>query len=225
MGRRLSVVLPVLNEAGCLADTLACLQPLRQRGHQVILADGGSDDDSVRIATPLVDDVLTGPAGRGRQMNQGAGRADGDVLLFLHADTRVPAHVDRVILTALGSCSGWGRFDIGLSGSHPLLRLVELSMNLRSRLTRIATGDQGLFVSRDLFERCGGFSEQPLMEDIDLSRALKRLSRPLCLPQRLVTSSRRWEQRGMLRTVMLMWYLRAAYFLGVPAERLARRYY
>lgn len=224
MKRKLSVIVPVLNEAGCLPDTLARLQPMRRRGHQVILADGGSDDGSIRLAAPLVDDVVIGPAGRGRQMNQGASRADGDILLFLHSDTRAPVVVDRVVLTALGSSSGWGRFDIGLSGSHPLLRLVEFSMNLRSRLTRIATGDQGLFVSRDLFERCGGFSEQPLMEDIDLSRALKRLSRPLCLSQRLVTSSRRWEQRGILRTVTMMWYLRAAYFFGVPAEHLARRY-
>ena len=222
---RLSVIVPALNEGGTIAATLARLQPLRARGHEVLVVDGGSRDDTRERAAALADRVLQAPRGRARQMNAGAAQAGGDLLWFLHADTLAPVDADRLLADAVaGRRAAWGRFDVRLSGRHPLLRLVGRLMNLRSRLTGIATGDQGLFVSRELFGRVGGFPDLPLMEDVELSRRLRRELRPLCLRQRLVTSSRRWEQRGVLRTVLLMWYLRAAWALGVPARRLAARY-
>jgi len=221
---RLSIVIPALNEAAYIGDSLQPLQAMRARGHEVILVDGGSDDDTLRLAQPLVDRCLTAPTGRARQMNAGAAGASGDIVWFLHADTRAAPASDRIILSACSTPGCWGRFDVRLSGRQPLLRLVERLMNLRSRLTGIATGDQGLFVSRALFEAVGRFPEIPLMEDIELSKRLRRVRRPLCLRQQLVSSSRRWEKHGIVRTIGLMWYLRLAYFLGVPAERLAVRY-
>ncbi len=222
---RLSVIVPALDEGETIAATLARLQPLRGRGHEVLVVDGGSRDDTRARAAALADRVLQAPRGRARQMNAGAAQAAGDLLWFVHADTLVPPDADRLLVAALaGRGAAWGRFDVRLSGRRPLLRLIGRLMNLRSRLTGIATGDQGLFVSRELFGRVGGFPDLPLMEDVELSRRLRRELRPLCLRQRLVTSSRRWKQRGVLRTVALMWYLRAAWALGVPAQRLAARY-
>lgn len=221
---RLSIVIPARNEAESIRDTLQPLQSLRGRGHEVILVDGGSHDDTLGVAAALVDRSLTAPAGRAGQMNAGAMCASGAILWFLHADTRVAPASDQVISAACGARDCWGRFDVRLSGRQPLLRLVERMMNLRSRLTGIATGDQGMFVTRALFERVGGFPDIPLMEDIELSKRLRAVRRPLCLRQQVVTSSRRWEQQGIVRTIGLMWVLRLAYFLGVPAERLAVRY-
>jgi rSAM/selenodomain-associated transferase 2 len=157
-------------------------------------------------------------------MNVGAQAASGRVFWFLHADTRLPDKAAHRIIEAVQHAGGWGRFDVRLSGDRFLLRLVERMMNWRSRFTGVATGDQGIFVTRELFERVGGFADLPLMEDIDLSSRLKRQQWPVCLRDTLITSSRRWEQQGVLRTIALMWYLRLAYFLGVPAARLATRY-
>ena len=159
-------------------------------------------------------------------MNAGARVASGDMFLFLHADTRLPAQGDQLILEGLTAGDRhWGRFDVRLSGDHRLLRVIGAMMNLRSRLSGIATGDQGIFMTRAAFFATGGFPEIPLMEDIAISRRLKRLSPPLCLREQVVTSSRRWERDGILRTVLLMWTLRLAYVLGVPPERLRRVYY
>jgi rSAM/selenodomain-associated transferase 2 len=221
---QLSVVIPALNEAAYIADTLQQLQALRARGHEVILVDGGSEDDTLQRAAALVDRCLTAPAGRARQMNAGAAAASGDILWFVHADTRVAPASAQAILATCGKADCWGHCDVRLSGRQPLLRLVERLMNLRSRVTGIATGDQAMFVTRAWFDRVGGFPEQPLMEDIELSKRLRRIQRPLCLRHKVVTSSRRWEQQGIVRTIGLMWALRLAYFLGVPAERLAVRY-
>ncbi|MFC1773454.1 TIGR04283 family arsenosugar biosynthesis glycosyltransferase [Pseudomonadota bacterium] len=221
---KLSIIIPALNECACIIDTLLKLQRSRQRGHEVILIDGGSDDATPSAAEPFVDRIYYTCASRARQMNLGASHSTGEMLLFLHADTRVPDDIDRLISGAIGGRSGWGRFDISLSGANPLLRIIEAGMNLRSRLTGIATGDQGLFVSRDWFDSVEGFPDQPLMEDIALSRSLKRLAPPVCLEQRLITSSRRWERYGVVRTMVKMWYLRAAYYFGVPAERLVKQY-
>ena len=220
----LSVIIPVLNEQATIVDTLLCLQALRERGNEVIVVDGGSRDATRSLATAYADTVITAPKGRGTQLNQGAAQAQGHALLFLHADTRAPRDVDCRILQALAGGCGWGRFDVSLSGRHPLLRVVERLMNLRSRWTGIATGDQGIFVSSELFHRLGGFPEQPLMEDIAFSRELKKVTRPHCLRTRLITSSRRWEQQGIVATILRMWTLRLAYYLGVPAGTLARRY-
>jgi rSAM/selenodomain-associated transferase 2 len=220
---QLSIVVPVLNEGKVIAQTLYALQPLRAKGVEVIVADGGSVDGSPQIASKLADRVIVAPRGRARQMNAGAAVANGEALLFLHADSTLPQHADSLILTALNS-SRWGRFDVRLSGSHPIFRVVEFLMNVRSRLSGIATGDQGIFVTRNTFIAQGGYPEIELMEDIALSKRLKRAGKPACLSQKILTSSRRWEENGILRTVAKMWLLRVAYYFGAPPQRLARIY-
>lgn len=225
---KVSIIIPALNEAAIIGSTLFRLQAMRWRGHEVIVVDGGSDDETLDIAAPLADVTLRSETGRAVQMHAGASSASGDILWFLHADTHVPDEADQLILTALGKSTTherhWGRFNIRLSGNRPVLRIIALLMNLRSRLSGIATGDQGIFVRRVHYEKLGGFPEQPLMEDIELCRKFKRISPPLCIKTAIVTSSRRWEERGVIRTVLLMWLLRAAYSLGIPAARLARLY-
>ena len=216
----LSIVIPVLNEAAVLGDALRSLAPLRARGHELIVADGGSEDATPELAAPLADRVIVAPRGRARQMNAGAAVAGGDALLFLHADTRLPADADALVAAAL-SQSRWGRFDVRIEGASPLLAVVGFLMNARSRLTGIATGDQAIFVRRDAFP---GFPEIALMEDIAFSKLMKRRSPPACLREAAVTSGRRWDERGVLRTMLLMWRLRLAYFLGAAPDDLARRY-
>lgn len=220
----LSIIIPTLNEAALIETTLTPLQPLRSRGHEVILVDGGSDDGTAGLARGQVDRLVESERGRARQMNAGAARASGNVLVFLHADTRLPEGADRLIEKTVAAGARWGRFDVRLDGRHPLLPVIGRLMNLRSRLTGIATGDQAIFVERTLFRSVGGFADLPLMEDIALSRALRARHRPACLQTRVVTSGRRWESRGALRTVVLMWWLRLAYFFGADPARLARRY-
>jgi rSAM/selenodomain-associated transferase 2 len=221
----ISVIVPVLNEAAAIGSTLAALQAMRERGHEIIVVDGGSRDETVDIAVPLADQVLHAPRGRSRQLQAGADTAHGDILWFLHADTGVPADSERLIIRALQDGNRkWGRFDIGFSDGGLRMRLVAASMNLRSRLTGIATGDQGIFVSRELFGEINGYPDIPLMEDIALSRSLRRRTRPACLRTRLVTSPRRWQTHGYLRTVLLMWGLRLGYFLGVAPATLAKYY-
>jgi rSAM/selenodomain-associated transferase 2 len=220
-----SIIIPTLNEGDQIAGVLARLQPLRARGHEVLLVDGGSSDTTIAQAGGLADRILDAPRGRASQMLVGAAFASHDVLWFLHADTWVPDRADELITAALQRAP-WGRFDIRLSGRHrrPVLRLVEWMMNRRSCLTGIATGDQGIFVTRQALDAVGGMPPLPLMEDVELSRRLRRFGRPACIAEPLITSSRRWEQRGVWRTIALMWLLRAAYALGVSPRRLARLY-
>lgn len=222
---RLSVIIPTLNEEQNIAATLQPLQAMRQRGLEVIVVDGGSSDTTVACATPFADTVVHSKPGRARQMNAGAEQARGEVLWFLHADTVVPAMSDQRLLQSLQACGAvWGRFDVRLSGHHPLLKLIARLMNLRSCFTGIATGDQGIFVHRQAFRAVKGYPEQPLMEDVALSTQLKKLSMPRCIRTPIITSSRRWESRGILRTVLLMWRLRLLYALGTDPARLARLY-
>lgn len=230
----ISIIIPVLNEAPILTATLSALQSLRAAGHEIIVVDGGSADPTVALAKTWADQVIISKCGRARQMNAGAAIARHTLLLFLHADTQLPPHADQLIISALQKngrhphhpyhLGQWGRFDVQLSGKHFLLRIIEWSMNWRSRITGIATGDQAMFICRNLFQRVGGFPDIPLMEDITLSRTLKRHARPVCLPHAVITSSRRWEQRGILRTLLLMWGLRLAYALGTDPHRLSRLY-
>jgi rSAM/selenodomain-associated transferase 2 len=224
MPASISIVIPVLDEAARIVRHLAVLAPLRATGAEVLVVDGGSTDDTVELAAPLADVVLCAPRGRASQMNAGARAARGELLVFLHADTTLPPAALAVIRGALEGGRAWGRFDVRIEGRSPLLRMVAWFMNHRSRLTGIATGDQAIFVRRDVFEALGGFPVLPLMEDVALSRELRRLGQPACLRDRVVTSGRRWDDRGVLRTIGLMWLLRAGYWFGVDLARLARRY-
>jgi len=222
---RLSIVLPVLNECSRIAAGLQPLAWLRRRGAEVIVVDGGSSDDTVALARPLADCVLSAPRGRARQMNAGAALARADTLLFLHADTQLPDDALQAIEAALvDPRTHWGRFDVRIAGRPALLKVVARLMNWRSRASGIATGDQAIFVRRSAFQHVGGFPDQPLMEDIEFSRRMRRESPPACLRQRVVTSGRRWERDGVWHTVVLMWWLRWRYRIGAAPERLARLY-
>ena len=221
---KLSIVIPTLEEAGSIEATLAAAARARAAGAEIVVADGGSRDATRRIAATLADRVIEAPRGRASQMNAGARAATGDALLFLHADTLLPATAHEAIAQALAGGREWGRFDVAIAGADPLLPLVARFMNARSRWSGVATGDQALFATRAAFAAVGGFPEIPLMEDIALSKALRRRSAPACLRERVVTSGRRWERGGTVRTVLLMWWLRLAYALGADPRALARRY-
>lgn len=222
---KISVIVPTLNEARVLYRTLDSLAEIRRRGHEIVLVDGGSMDATIDYARPHVDQIVFAKRGRARQMNAGAEQASGDVLLFLHADTCLPRLADVGVLLELARTGrSWGRFDVSLTGLHPLFRIIERLMSLRSRVTAIATGDQAIFVDRRLFESVGGFPDIPLMEDVALSKVLRRRGRPVCLWHRVQTSSRRWEENGIARTVLRMWYLRAAFALGADPAALDRAY-
>ena len=238
---KLSIIIPALNEAPGIEAALQHLQAWRRNREgtdnagpplEIIVADGGSSDATRALAAPLVDRVIEAPrggAGRARQMNAAAAVASGEVLLFLHADTILPEAAPRAILAALKAEEAlpprvWGRFDVEISGAPLMLRVISACMNLRSRVTGIATGDQAIFMTRAAFEAAGGFPEQPLMEDIEMCRRLKRLGPSACLAAKVITSGRRWEQRGVWRTIFLMWRLRLAYFFGASPEYLAARY-
>jgi rSAM/selenodomain-associated transferase 2 len=220
----LSIVMPVLDEGERITAAMEALAPLVARGAELIVVDGGSRDGTADRARAGSAVVLEAPRSRAAQMNAGAAAARGAALLFLHADTRLPDGADRLIAQALRS-HAWGRFDVRIEGRHPMLRVVAAMMNLRSRLTGIATGDQAMFVTRDAFEQAGRFPPQPLMEDIELSARLRRIGRPACLADRVATSGRRWERDGAWRTILLMWRLRFAYWRGAAPADLHRRYY
>lgn len=223
---RLSIVIPAVNEANNIAGTLASLQVIRSRGVEVILVDGGSADATTQIATPLVDCVISANKGRAAQMNAGVAVATGDTLLFLHADSILPPDADQLIFKGLQSTSrAWGRFDVAIKGAHFFLPVIACFMNHRSRLTAIATGDQGLFMTVDAFKSAGGFASIPLMEDVAMCVTLKKISAPICLTQKITTSGRRWEKHGVWRTILLMWRIRLAYFLGADPAQLHRAYY
>lgn len=228
MDMQISIIIPVLNEAGRLPGMLGHLASLRSCG-EVIVVDGGSEDGSPQAASRAGAHVICSERGRARQMNAGASVAKGDVLLFLHADTVLPRSAEEAIETAIRLGGGadrhvWGRFDVSIAGRPFMLRVVASLMNWRSRITGIATGDQAMFMTRRAFESAGGFPDQPLMEDIELSRRLCALSRPVCIEDRVVTSGRRWESHGVWKTIWLMWRLRWLYWRGVPAGELAGLY-
>ncbi|XSG84454.1 MAG: TIGR04283 family arsenosugar biosynthesis glycosyltransferase [Methylohalobius sp. ZOD2] len=218
-----SIIVPTFREAAEIEAHLRTLQTLRSQA-EILVVDGGSDDGTAKLARPWADRVMTASRGRGGQLNAGARAAQGEVLLFLHADTRLPDGALNEIHRALADNHRWGRFDVALDGHAPLLWLVAVMMNLRSRLTGIATGDQAIFVTQEAFGRVGGFPVQPLMEDIELCRRLKNLGSPACLKAKVVTSARRWESAGVIRTILLMWWLRLRYFLGADPNRLAWLY-
>lgn len=220
----LSIIVPVLNEATQLPELFAHLLPFQRAGCEIIFADGGSTDSSAMLAEVAGFTVVKSARGRARQMNAGAARANGKVLLFLHADTRLPEGAIQHITRSLAGAKSWGRFDVCITGKPFMLRVVGTLMNWRSRLTGIATGDQAIFVRRIVFERLRGYSDQPLMEDVDLCKRLLGFSRPACITHCASTSGRRWETRGVWRTIFLMWRLRWEYWRGADAAALARLY-
>ena len=226
---KLSIIIPVLNEAEGLPGLLKHLDALRGENSEVIVVDGGSEDGSRQVASSAGTKVIRSERGRARQMNAGAAVAKGDILLFLHADTLLPSSAKQAIESAISHDGGtgefaWGRFDVRISGRSVMLRVVASMMNWRSRLSGIATGDQAMFVTRRAFESVGGFPDQPLMEDIELSKRLLALSRPICLSDRAVTSGRRWDAHGVWSAIWMMWRLRWLYWRGVPADELAKSY-
>ncbi len=223
---KLSIIIPALNEAGQIGEVLQRLQPLRARGAEVIVVDAGSRDATRDIAATFADRVLVAERGRAKQLNAGAASADGDALLFLHADSVLPEDGDARIEKGLSDARfKWGRFDVNIAGAHTMLPVIAWFMNHRSRLTGIATGDQGIFVTRAAFVALGGFPDQPLMEDIAFCSRALGISRPYCISARITTSGRRWEQNGVWRTIFLMWGLRFKYFMGAEPLKLHQAYY
>lgn len=218
-----SVVIPVLNDAPLLARLLADLRGVPAL--QLVVVDGGSEDDTCAVAAAHADLLLRATRGRGQQMGAGVAAAAHDWLWFLHADTRVPPHVAAGFASGLPPAPGWGWFDMRLGGEPWPFRVIETAMNWRSALTGITTGDQGIYCHRDLLAAAGGVPRQPLFEDVELCRRLRRLARPMRRWATIATSARRWERDGIARTVALMWMLRLRYFFGADAEALARRYY
>lgn len=222
---RLSIIIPVLDEAASIEVRLAALTGLRRAGCEVIVVDGGSSDDTCETAAPLCDLLIRSERGRAVQMNAGAARARTGLLLFLHADTALPnGALDAIEAATRGTSLAWGHFDVSLDSPRRTLRLVAAMMNLRSRVSGIATGDQALFMTRETYQQVNGFAPIALMEDVEISKRLKRLARPHCLGLKVTTSARRWESRGVWRTIFLMWRLRLAFFFGASPDALARRY-
>lgn len=221
---KISIIVPVLNEEINLSHVSSHLHSIRDQGHEVIVVDGGSTDNTLAIAYEITDKVIISKAGRALQMNSGASVACGEVLVFLHADTFLPDDAVQILSDSVSGENYWGRFDVRLSNKKFVYRLIEAMMNLRSCLTSIVTGDQAIFIEKKLFDRVGGFPEIALMEDIEISRQLKRISKPVCIKHKVVTSSRRWETNGVMTTILLMWKLRLYYFFGVSPERLNKLY-
>ncbi|MXY55185.1 MAG: glycosyltransferase [Gammaproteobacteria bacterium] len=217
---RLSMIVPVLNDAVALRSLIA---DLRHAEVEIVVVDGGSDDDSMTVAGGA-DRVVSAPRGRGTQMNEGVEVANGEWLWFVHADTRLPNGAVAALGERLGT-PGWGFFAVRLDGESRVYRIIERTMTWRSAATGIATGDQGIFVHRELLSAVGGVPRQSLLEDVELCRRLRRLAKPRRIPEPVVASSRRWERHGIARTIVLMWWLRFRYFIGGDAEALACRYY
>ena len=222
----ISVIVPVLNDETSLTATLREWQSRRSEQIELVIVDGGSVDQSKTIAAPLADRVLSTTPGRAHQMNVGAGEATGNYLLFLHADTDVSASAFSALSHIAASHPGrWGFFHVRLNSGRAVFRLIETLMNWRARVTSVATGDQCLFVARNLFEREGGYKEIPLMEDVEVCKRLRKHGTPVIIKQRVSTSARRWEKHGVISTILLMWRLRLAYFMGASPKKLHQQYY
>ena len=224
MQTKLSIIIPTLNEADQIEQHLSKLQILRQYGHEVIVVDGGSIDDTVSLISPLCDQVCQSQQSRSIQMNCGAGVATGECFVFLHADTELPDNILEYFSNMNNIEGKWGRFDIRLSGSNWLFRVIETCMNSRSNFTGIVTGDQVMFVGKELFDRVGGYPEIALMEDIAISNLLINFSKPIRIREKVISSSRRWEKNGIVKTMIKMWVLRLLYFFHYDTNKLAKLY-
>ncbi len=221
---KISIIIPALNEAETIETSLNRLQVYRQQGHEIVVVDGGSSDKTAEISQPLVDQFLLSEPGRAIQMNLGAKQASGNLLLFLHVDTIVSDSCFTELLNLELNKKIWGRFDVKLSNSKFIYKVIAFFMNLRSRITSIATGDQCIFITKKLFSSIKGYPEVALMEDIAISKKLRKYHKPICLKETVVTSARRWEKNGVLKTILLMWYLRLAYFFNVSPKKLNALY-
>jgi len=222
----ISIIIPTLNESESIEKTLNSLHTTLKEGNELIIVDGGSNDDTILKCKNYTDKVYTATKGRAIQMNVGADKSTNDILLFLHADTLMPQNFSAENLTALATITNeWGFFKVKFTSHHLLLRLVSTLMNTRSCLTRIATGDQAIFIKKELFKKIGGYKEIPLMEDIELSISLKKYSKPYCVKEFVMTSSRKWESNGIIKTIILMWKIRFLYFFGVSPQKLVNIYY
>jgi rSAM/selenodomain-associated transferase 2 len=223
---KLSIIIPTLNEENSIVKVLNPLQYVRQLGHEIIIVDANSSDRTIEFAQVLADKIVYSEKGRAIQQNRGAKVASGNHLLFLHADTYLPAQFINEVQSCYHSKDKcWGRFDVSLSGSHKAFRVVECMMNLRSRITSIATGDQAIFVHKKCFNQVGHFKKLQLMEDIELSSRLKKISKPYCSRLKVMTSSRRWEKNGIIKTIVSMWWFRLQFFFGVDSSILVKKYY
>lgn len=225
MWQKISIIIPVLNEADGIEVFLKKLQAFRKSGHELVLVDGKSDDNTCTLARPFVDQMISCEKGRAKQLDQGVKMATGQVFLFLHADTLLPENAVQAILEALFKGYYWGRFNVRLSGSHFLFRIIERMMNWRSCITGIVTGDQAIFMSKMLYYDIGGMPQIELMEDIELSKRLNKWTKPVCLKAFVITSSRRWEKNGILSTLFFMWNMRLQYFFGASPKDLCNKYY
>lgn len=219
-----SIVVPVLNEGDGIRSALERLSVLREAGAEVVIVDGGSTDDTLANVRDLGDQLVSAPRGRGSQMNAGAHQASGVVLIFLHADTILPMGALDAVTQAIDKGAVWGRFDVAIDGPSRWFSVISFMMNVRSRWSGIATGDQAIFVSRRAFLESGGFPDIPLMEDVSFCSSMRSRSRPACLPEKVITSGRRWEKNGVLRTILMMWRLRLRFFLGASPDKLALEY-
>ena len=220
----ISIIIPCLNEAATIRECLERLKQFRIAGHEIIVVDGGSQDDTVELCRGLADRIIDSKRGRAIQFNTGANVAQGELFVFLHADTVLPPRALSILNELVDKTPSWGRFDVRLSGKNVLFRVIECLMNFRSRLTGVATGDQAIFVSRTLFQRVEGFPNIALMEDISISKKLRKLSKPYCIKSPVITSTRRWESKGIIKTMMLMHVLRLRFALGADPAKLARAY-
>ena len=221
---KLSIIIPTLNEAESIIQTLTPLQSLRQAGHEVWVVDGGSTDNTQIITRPLCNGVIQSRKGRAIQMHAGANHACNEILLFLHADTRLPDKLPSLFQRFEQQRYFWGHFRLQLSNTAYFYRVLAFFINQRTRLSQIATGDQCIFISRSLYQTIGGYPQIPLMEDIAISKRLKKYTPPICLIPPVVTSSRRWEKHGRVKTILIMWLLRGLYAIGISPKYLARWY-
>lgn len=224
MQKIISIIIPAFNESIHIEQCLRELQGLRKQGHEVIVVDGGSEDNTIVLASPLCDHVVQSKKSRAIQMNAGAEKAKGDIFMFLHADTVLPRELPELFFKLQSMEKKWGRFDIRLTGQHFLFRIIEKCISIRSRLTSIATGDQVIFIGKELFNDIKGYPEIALMEDIAISRLLKKELKPVCFREKVVSSSRRWEKQGIVKTILKMWLLRLLYFFHVDTHKLKNIY-
>lgn len=223
--QHISIIIPVINEASSIVAFLKSLQHYRENGHEIILVDGGSSDNTVNLIDQYVDHSLVCTLGRATQMNLGARHAKNNCLLFLHSDTYLPDSADTLILNSLSNQNHWGRFNIKLTGQHFIFRIIESMINLRSKYTGVATGDQAIFINKNIFDKIKGYPDIKLMEDIALSKRLRKQYSCAYLTEKVTTSSRRWEKNGIFRTILLMWILRFLFFIGTKPDYLFKIYY